>query len=902
MDNGMRSRSCSRPISPTCPPIDELHEQVVSVTSTSNSARHADPNPNSSPQPRFLDGLLYQRAARNKYAYRRRRLTIDIEDGGTLLCRRDTSGDGTCNSPKRSTNRSTNRKDMVQTSASSIRSATGGASMSERSTTHNIGSVVISDREILQTLSASSSGEMMTVRRERQHLRNRLYSADDDDDSNLAEYDDNDDDDITAQPSLYGRSHNASNSAFADLLADTGTDIDDVKLYLPSSVPWRLIDVENDESLFVIEIPLQSLTHDCILCSSRRDVSDASGGISSGSSAIFSFRSSASSYSRFAPMSSTNSIDDNESQSVDGISGQSKEYHHVHFWCPGGGNEKSLWLRVAGKLGRLSSSSKKRISRSLLKPMKRKTRSRWRKFAQTGMDGSANARQLDRMLSSRGNEFDDTLLLDSSHHTNGEGSGATEEEFRVCPSYCYPHRRMTRKELAHEMLSPSSTFHDLRKETENVLIGGTTPGKEIGWLELEVLCCTGLPKLDRWSNTDPVVYAVMGPYAFVTDVIRDQNHPMWPRKSRRACIFPIHHAYAVCNLAVFDDDGVGYDDDFAGKVQLDLARLRPGSTYDTTLPLRLSNEVYMRRGRGTIRLRFRLHWNSEKAAMMSYIPQRLAIASAILHRKKKEIPPPTVTLHCSDAKAFRNLAITVYGTHMPTKFSQKILRATVRQYNLYRKTLQLATKRTARDIRYWRTPLHSIYVLVAWMHCVWRSSVVLCIPYTLGALLYLLLRNYLRYNVNEKAHRAFAPLTFEEMFASLIIGSIGGDCGRMEPLEIEMDKKATALPTSRSESNHFNRFHAMLGFSPEDFDTNEEDINMEFPLSDKKYAKLTLDQAYSERTQKKRKGGEQSGKKYVFRRCKWIPFTQFNMFTMNSHPSYFLIPSSQKLSKLQPQC
>lgn len=135
---------------------------------------------------------------------------------------------------------------------------------------------------------------------------------------------------------------------------------------------------------------------------------------------------------------------------------------------------------------------------------------------------------------------------------------------------------------------------------------------------------------------------------------------------------------------------------------------------------------------------------------------------------------------------------------------------------------------------------------------------VLCIPYTLGALLYLLLRNYLRYNVNEKAHRAFAPLTFEEMFASLIIGSIGGDCGRMESLEIEMDKKATALPTSRSESNHFNRFHAMLGFSPEDFDTNEEDINMEFPLSDKKYAKLTLDQAYSERTQKKRKGGEQS--------------------------------------------
>ena len=184
--------------------------------------------------------------------------------------------------------------------------------------------------------------------------------------------------------------------------------------------------------------------------------------------------------------------------------------------------------------------------------------------------------------------------------------------------------------------------------------------------------CTGLPKLDRWSNTDAVCYAVCGPYAFVSDVIREKNHPIWPRRARRACAFPLHHAFCTVCIGVFDDDGVHQDDDFAGRVELDISRLRPGCTYDVTLPLRLSTDVYTRQpGRGTIRLRFRLIWDSEQSAVLSYLPRRDTLVTAIKYRKEDRVPPPTVTLRCADAKSFRNVAITIHGTHMPSRYTQK---------------------------------------------------------------------------------------------------------------------------------------------------------------------------------------------------------------------------------------
>jgi len=844
-----------------CPPIDETldvvdsysyeHDNIiplsVSASSSSPPSPPPPPPPHSQPpsrQPRFLDGILYQRTARNRYMHKRRHVTIDLVDGGTLLCRKDESSLGAAASQQRSVSSNLLRRRNSAAATTTTRSS--GAS------------VVLSEREILQTLSLSASSDSI-------QKRSRTFSGEDVAQS-VATY----------QPDIYGPAEEAS--TYASLLADTNTDIEDVKLYLPASVPWKMIDVKNDESLFILEVPLP-LPQDCIVYSSRRDMTQSKSGgrlrMASSLSNRSRTRSAGSigglsdgmedmSHDDEADLQATSlSLDDSEASAIDGSS-----YHHVYFKCPGGGNEKSLWLRVGRKLGRLSSSSRTRKSKALVAPVKRRARSRWRKFNQMGVDGSSDARQLDRMLSLRQSEFAETLLLETSSHRElddkedaDKASAVFEEEFKVYPAYCYLHRWMTNEELTHEMLGPSSYFHDLQEQTENVLIGGSRPGKAIGRLELEILCCTGLPKLDRWSNTDAVCYAVCGPYAFVTDVIPEKNHPIWPRKARRACIFPLHHAFAQVFLGVFDDDGVHQDDDFAGRIELDISRLRPGCTYDVTLPLRLSADVYTRQqGRGTIRLRFKLIWDSEQSAVLSYLPKRGTIATAIKNRKENRVPPPTVTLHCADAKAFRNIAIAVYGTHMPSRYSQKVLRATVREFNLYRKTLQIAIKRRIKDISRWINPIVSLYVLTAWMHCVWANSIILCLPYLLGSLLFLIFRNYLRYNINYKSHWGYAPLTFEELCVSLLSGSATSCCSRrcMEPLEVEIEKSSPELSMYDSRvqgKSSFNIFLSLLGFSAEEFDGKDTVLNdnhLEFPLSDgKKYPKLKAEEAYNRRTKKR---------------------------------------------------
>ena len=125
---------------------------------------------------------------------------------------------------------------------------------------------------------------------------------------------------------------------------------------------------------------------------------------------------------------------------------------------------------------------------------------------------------------------------------------------------------MTNAELHQEMVKPSTVFHDLRKPANQ---------KEIGTVKIEVLQCLGLPRLDRASETDAVIYAVLGSSAFATDCIFNRLNPIWLPKSRRACIFPVFHAFSCIYVGVFDDDGKNEKDDFAGRVVINLSSLRP---------------------------------------------------------------------------------------------------------------------------------------------------------------------------------------------------------------------------------------------------------------------------------------------------------------------------------------
>ena len=187
------------------------------------------------------------------------------------------------------------------------------------------------------------------------------------------------------------------------------------------------------------------------------------------------------------------------------------------------------------------------------------------------------------------------------------------------------------------------------------------------------------PKLDKFSRTDACCYFVCGPFAFATDVIDGFLSPVWPCKSRRACIFPIFYAYQKLYVSVFDDDGLGASDDFAGRVVIDIARLRPNSGYDIFLPLRLYQNTFVRKPRGVIHLRLRLEWENERKAILSYLKLP----------KKTELLGNAVTLNCADLKAFRNAVFTVQGKDVPGRYKQLVMKGLQREMKLYKQVIKV---------------------------------------------------------------------------------------------------------------------------------------------------------------------------------------------------------------------
>jgi len=354
------------------------------------------------------------------------------------------------------------------------------------------------------------------------------------------------------------------------------------------------------------------------------------------------------------------------------------------------------------------------------------------------------------------------------------------KEYRVRPSYNYPHRWMTNEELTDEMLCPSAEVHDLR------LPPAQAPERpKVGLLRVEVLQCLGLPRPKGKTasvNPNPVVYLVCGSYAFATDVVPQCTDPMWLKAMKRACQIPIHHGYARLFVGVFHDDGSKSPKDlFIGRAVVDIARLRPGATYDVTLPLRQSASVYSRRKRGAVRLRFDLDISDAKQFVLSYLPSK---------RNRLGGHVGTTTVACADPKAFRNCALTVNGFHLPGKFSTDHFMALIREFKLVQKVVRQLSKKFIEDVCVWRYPVKSAYVFFAWMHCLYVNSATLIPVYVICFILLQLMSNYARCIIGGAA---FRPATWEEICASLngsdsCKSDSGAESGTIHPLDGIVDK------------------------------------------------------------------------------------------------------------------
>ena len=278
-----------------------------------------------------------------------------------------------------------------------------------------------------------------------------------------------------------------------------------------------------------------------------------------------------------------------------------------------------------------------------------------------------------------------------THSKSGEN-----KEFRVKPFHRFdPPVFMTESEIHEFMLQPSqkaeflesyiapstNTTKKIKVSGETERIWGSTDDGRVGSLRVEVLGCIGLASV----KPDVSAYLICGDVPFVTDVIPSCRSPRWPPICKRAAVFPVHHAYARLFAGVFASKKDKSNDEFCGRVVIDLAALRPNTEYDVTLPLRASSFIYDRRPRGVIRLRFSLHWFSERAAVWSYLKSPHSLVTTPFEDN------PSVL--CGDPKTFRNVAITVHGQDLPGQFTRKAFQATMREFNLTR--LNLIVRRNA---------------------------------------------------------------------------------------------------------------------------------------------------------------------------------------------------------------
>ena len=649
---------------------------------------------------------------------------------------------------------------------------------------------------------------------------------------------------------------------FDDLNIKEDSDI--LALQISARVPWFVKDVSNDSTLFVIEIETEENGHARTASTAASDI-DSDDDSSGGETADFYLADNNEDTFLDGEVDSEEEGDNANADSFDltteilegklhrDIARAKQSGKPLRFYCKclKGGNEKVLWLKAFARMNRLSSSFRKRKSlfRALKAPTIHLTHSRTRSPASAAF--ARESKQLDNIP-----EEVVAQSLNSAptiSFTSKTRRGSREREYKALPESVYPHRWMTKDELREELEKPSEVFHDLRQNDCKL----DTPNNpslepEIGSLQLECMQGLGFPKLDRYSKTDAVIYVVCGPYAFCTDVIKNQNNPMWLAKSQRACNIPLHHAYARVYVGVFNDEK-STKDDFNGRVVLDIARLRPDCTYDVTLPLRLSAHVYSRRRRGAIRLRFRLHYHNLRSAIRSYLPKAISLPRNFKPNTDTIVPTGT-------SRAFRNVAITAHGSHLPGRFSFQQLRATLREINFTRKQCMTIIKDTVKGIREWENPFISAFIFFAWMHCVYSNAFSLVPAYVVSYFLLELLRNYAKYGLDGRSQRGFVPPSFEELLMGLLINTDGDKPSAIEPLnmrcEVATIGDSPVLDYTFDTHKPWGKplFRAM-GFMDDDKsvpgdDGNEIDIedHLEFPFaSGLLYPKFSVTESFASR-------------------------------------------------------
>ena len=128
---------------------------------------------------------------------------------------------------------------------------------------------------------------------------------------------------------------------------------------------------------------------------------------------------------------------------------------------------------------------------------------------------------------------------------------ATQElEHKLKPRVHYPSTWMTDDEMMTEVIKPTEKLHDTTRRTPQ-----STLESSLGKVEVELLQCFGLPKLDRFGKTDAYAVMCVGSSHFRTETIDDNYSPIFlPKPDKRASQFEqiVKHPW----FAGFDWEGI----------------------------------------------------------------------------------------------------------------------------------------------------------------------------------------------------------------------------------------------------------------------------------------------------------------------------------------------------------
>ena len=268
-------------------------------------------------------------------------------------------------------------------------------------------------------------------------------------------------------------------------------------------------------------------------------------------------------------------------------------------------------------------------------------------------------------------------------------------------------------------------------------------------------------------------------------------------------------------------------EDFIGHVVVDICRLRPGSTYDVTLPLRRSNHVFTREPQGSVRIRLHLEWISERAAVMSYLPKSLGGTVSL-----QKQPNTRYTVSCVDDRAARNVAHAVHGIHMPGKFDMTLLKSTIREIHWTRiHLLRYCKNREIYHLTYWVYPSISGFVFLAWMHAVYFNTVRYVPGHVVVFFLLHLMKNYAYYAMDSPLQNGFLVPSLEELYLALLRGTKKRKQACIEPLTVEREADPMAL--TASDHQRIDRRGSNSSNMDELYDENGNLVHVtRFPLSE----------------------------------------------------------------------